>query len=123
MAKFDWEEAAKHDYIARHGSISYKFGLGSDRDPVEEREVALRARLQAALSVLDNYAKLSPVEQQRHYERVYWQLCGRFDEERSRVGIAEPRLLKAIDEYENGLLGLLRGLRPRPPQDNDPRAL
>lgn len=114
MAKFDWEEAAKRDYVARHGSVSYLSGLDSGKDPLEERDVALRARLQAALSILDDYSRLAPKEQQRHYERVYRSLCERLDAERQRLRNDEPRLFKAIDEYETGLLSILKGLRPRP---------
>lgn len=114
MGKFDWEEAAKRDYIALHGSVSFRFGLDSGKDPIEGREVALRARLQAVLSVVDDYSRLTPKEQQRHYERVYWKLGERFDDERRRLRTAEPRLIKAIDDYEAGLLSLLKGLRPRP---------
>lgn len=41
------------------------------KDPVEEREVALRARLQATLSILDDYSRLPAKDRQNHHERVF----------------------------------------------------
>ena len=114
MPKFNWEEAAKRDYVAKHGSVPFWVDLGSGEDRVESREVALRARLQAALSIVGEYAELSPFERQRRYQSYHRRLCDRFDDERGRVTTGEQRLKRAIDEYEAGLLSLLRGLRPRP---------
>jgi hypothetical protein len=114
VAKFDWDEAAKRDYIAKHGSVPFWVGLGLDEDPSEEREVALRVRLQATLDELARYAKLTDFERQRQYPLVHRRLCLRFDEERRALSDKDERLLGAVDEYERGLLSLLSGLRPRP---------
>lgn len=114
MARFNWEEAAKRDYVAKHGSVPFWVGLGRGEDLAEAKEVALRARLQAILDVVQEYASLSPVEQQRKYELFHWKLCDRFDDERWRLRREDEGLIKAIDQYESGLLSLLEGLRPRP---------
>lgn len=113
MARFNWEEAAKRDYITKHGSIPFWVGLESEEEPSEAREVALRVRLQATLDVVAHYATLTPFERQRQYEVVHWRLCDRFDEERRRLRHVDERLLSAIDEYESGILSLLKGLRPQ----------
>jgi hypothetical protein len=115
VARLNWEEAAKRDYMARHGSVPVWEGFGPDEDAAEAREVALRARLQALLDVVADYASLAPVEQQRQYELYYRRLSDRFDEERGRLRGDDGRLMHAIAEYESGLLSLLKGLRPRPP--------
>ena len=114
MARFNWEDAARLDYVAKHGSVPFWVGLGPGEDAAEEREVALRARLQATLDVVRDYATLSPVEEQRMYEPLHRRLCARFDDERWRVRHEDKGLLHAIDEYEAGVLSLLAGLRPRP---------
>jgi hypothetical protein len=114
MARFDWEEAAKRDYVAQHGSVPFWSGLGHDETPEEKREIELRARLQALLEVVGDYAQLSQLDKQRFYHSFFTRLCNRFDDERDRVRSNTPRLLEAIDSYEKGLLSLLKGLRPRP---------
>jgi hypothetical protein len=114
VARFNWEEAARRDYVAKHGSVPFWVGLGSDEDPAEAVEVALRLRLQATLDLVKDYAMLAPFEQQRQYDAFYWRLCDRFDDERHRLGREDEKLSQAIDEYESGLLSLLAGLRPRP---------
>jgi hypothetical protein len=114
MSRFDWEEAAKRDYAARHGSVPFWSGIGQDETLEERRDVELRARLQALLEVVSQYAELPPVEQQRFYRSFYSRLCTRFDDERDRVRTKDTGLLAAIDQYEAGLLSLLKGLRPRP---------
>jgi hypothetical protein len=113
VARLNWEEAAKRDYVARHGSVPFWEGFGSGEEAAEAREVALRARLQANLDIVSDYATLTPVEQQRQYELFFRRLCERFDEERRRLQKDDRRLEQAIDEYESGLLSLLQGLRPR----------
>jgi hypothetical protein len=115
VSRFDWEAAAKRDYVARHGSISYRGDLASGKDRLDEREVALRFRLQRAMSLLDEYARLPTKERQNRYHLVLAQIRQRCDEERRRLRMKEPRLERAIDEYGAGLVAILDGLRPRPP--------
>jgi hypothetical protein len=114
MTKLNWEEAAKRDYVAKHGSVSSWVDLGSGEGRAEAREVAMRVRLQANLSVVREYADLTPLERQSRYQSYRQRLFNRFDDERSRIRSGDTRLREAIDEYEAGLLSLLRGLRPRP---------
>jgi hypothetical protein len=114
MGKFNWAHAAKRDYIARHGSISTGGHASGDLDVLERKDVALRARLQAHVKIIHEYARLRPADQQARYELFFRKLCARFDDERERVRGDDGRLIDAINEYESGLLALLKSIRPRP---------
>jgi hypothetical protein len=116
VARLNWEEAAKRDYVAKHGSVPFWPELGSGSETrAEKQEVALRARLQAHTAIVQEYAELAPFERQNRYMVYRRRLCDGVDAERRRLRSRDPRFARAIDEYENGLLSMLADLRPRPP--------
>jgi hypothetical protein len=78
--------------------VPFWVGLGPGEDPVEAEEVALRARLQAGLDVVEDYATLTPFEQQRRYALFRSRLCDRFDDERRGLRHDDVRLRRAVDE-------------------------
>jgi hypothetical protein len=114
MARFDWERAAKEDYIRRHGSLPFWVGLAKDdlEDAVVQKQADLQRRLAAVLDVVAEFARLTPFERRRQYELYFRRICRRFDEERARL--ARPSLAEsdAIDNYERGTLALLKGVLP-----------
>jgi hypothetical protein len=111
MAKFDWERAAREDYIARHGSVPHWAGYQRDEEERLERdEVDLRVRLQTnCMAVVAEFADLSAFERRRRRSVYFNRLCRLFDAERSRVGHTR-RLAAAITDYERASLALLEGL-------------
>jgi hypothetical protein len=113
MAKFNWERAAKEDYIARHGSLpGWGVYAQDDEARLERKEVDLRVRLQkTCLKVVADFAALPGFERRRRYEAYFHRLCRLFDAERDRVA-PQTRLDRAIREYEAGALALLKGLLP-----------
>jgi hypothetical protein len=116
VARLNWEEAAKRDYVAKYGSVPFWSGLGGGHETRAERhEVALRARLRAHTAIVQEYAELTLFERQNRYMVYRRRLCDRVDDERRRLRSRDPRFASAIDEYENGLLSMLADLRPRPP--------
>jgi hypothetical protein len=121
VAKFDWDRAAKDDYIRRHGSIPFWVGLGRDESEeiIVREELDLRKRLSGILELVAQFADLTPFERRRQYELFFGQICRRFDDERAKVVNPNPTFDEAIDEYERGTLSLLKGVLSVP--DSDPR--
>jgi len=113
VAKFNWERAAKEDYIARHGSSPGWGVYARDNEGcLERQEVKLRVRMQTTcLDVVADFAALPAFERTRRYETYFNRLCRLFDTERARVA-PRTRFDRAITEYEAGTLALLKGLLP-----------